>query len=565
MSARRPTGSPAPSLHVLPRPVGAPVDLEAVRPLLRGLAREQRRAVTHRGGPLLVVAGPGTGKTEVITRRIAWLIATKRAKPREILALTFTDKAAAEMQARVDLLVPYGQADSAILTFHAFGDQLSAHTDMSWGYRPHPGSIGRAEQVVLLREHLFELGLDRYRPLGDPTRLLASLADLFARAKDEGSTPEDLIGYARDLDAGVRAAADDVPEDGRAVIEGLLDESAAVAEIATAYERYQALLVDKGLIDFGDQVSLATRLLRERPAVAATVAARYRYVLVDEAQDMDPIQVELLRLVAAHRELTLVGDDDQAIYAFRGAAVEHLMELSDEPGMRRIVLRTSHRSLAPILTTAHRLITHNDPYRLEARHGLDKRLRPRRRTRRPSPVHDHAFATMADEADWIASQVATRIAAGERPGDFGVLVRTNADTAPIVRSLALRDIAVRTGAGERWSTTREVRESLAFLRVVADPERSTDLYAVATGAPYRLGGMDLTALLGAASRRHRSLWSVLGEVEAQPGSLRLSDTTRGASDDCSRTSRPPPTRRTCSRPAACSTTTFAGAVDMRPW
>src|SRR5262249_16069997 len=251
-------------------------------------------------------------------------------------------------------------------------------------------------------EHLFELGLDRYRPLGDPTRLLASLADLFARAKDEGIGPEDLIGYARDLDAGARAAAEDVPEEARPVIAGLLDESQGIAELATAYERYQALLSDKGLIDFGDQVSLAARLLRERPAVAASVSDRFRYVLVDEAQDMDPIQVELLRLVAAQREMTLVGDGDQAIYPFRGAAVEHLLELADGPGMRRTAPRTSHRPRAPTLPTPHRLISHNDPYRLEARHGLDKRLRPRRRTRRPAPVTEHAFPTVAEEAEWIA-------------------------------------------------------------------------------------------------------------------------------------------------------------------
>ncbi len=385
MNARRPSGTPQPRIRALPVPASAPVDLEVVRPLLAGLDREQRRAVTHRQGPLLVVAGPGTGKTEVITRRIAWLIATKRAKPREVLALTFTDKTAAEMQARVDLLVPYGQADSAILTFHAFGDQLVREHGHELGLPGAPRVIGRAEQVVILREHLFELGLDRYRPLGDPTRLLASLADLFSRAKDEGIGPRDLQAYARDLGAGARAAAEALQGEAGDAIGALLDEADGVAELATAYERYQGLLRDQGLIDFGDQVSLATRLLRERPAVAAAVGARYRHVLVDEAQDMDPSQLELLRLVAAHRQLTLVGDDDQAIYAFRGAAVEHLLELSDEADMRRIVLRTSHRSHAPILEVAHRLIRHNDPHRLEARHGLDKRLRPRRRTRRPAP------------------------------------------------------------------------------------------------------------------------------------------------------------------------------------
>src|SRR3954454_13031739 len=142
-----------------------PVSLDSVRPLLRGLNREQRRAVTHGEGPLLVIAEPGAGKTEGLTRRVAWLIATRRARPDQILALTYTDAAAAEMQARVDMLVPYGQADAAVHTFHAFGDRLVRGVALQIGRAPAPRLIGRAEQVLLLREQLFELGLDRYLSL----------------------------------------------------------------------------------------------------------------------------------------------------------------------------------------------------------------------------------------------------------------------------------------------------------------------------------------------------------------------------------------------------------------
>src|SRR3954467_13910660 len=147
-----------------------PVSLDSVRPLLRGLNREQRHAVTHGDGPLLVIAGPGTGKTEVITRRVAWLIATRRARPDQILALTYTDAAAAEMQARVDVLVPYGQADAAIHTFHAFGDRLPPEHAFRLGPPGDVRLLGRTELVGVLREHVFELGLSRYLPLGDPTR-----------------------------------------------------------------------------------------------------------------------------------------------------------------------------------------------------------------------------------------------------------------------------------------------------------------------------------------------------------------------------------------------------------
>jgi DNA helicase-2/ATP-dependent DNA helicase PcrA len=152
--------------------------------LLEGLNPDQRRAVTFGAGPLLVVAGAGTGKTQVVTRRIAWLIATKRARPSEILGLTFTDKAAEEMQVRVDQLVPYGYNDAVVATFHAFGDRLVREYALELGLPTDPRVLSRPESVIFLRERLFSLGLETYRPLGDPTRFLDALATLFSRLKD---------------------------------------------------------------------------------------------------------------------------------------------------------------------------------------------------------------------------------------------------------------------------------------------------------------------------------------------------------------------------------------------
>src|SRR5881409_3724332 len=149
--------------------------------ILDGLNDAQRQAVTHDAGPLLIVAGAGAGKTTVITRRIAWLIAQKKARPEEILALTFTDKAAAEMEERVDLLVPYGYADVQIATFHAFGDRLLREHALELGLTPAVRVLNRAEQVLFLRSRLFELPLAYYRPLGDPTRHLQALVGLFGR------------------------------------------------------------------------------------------------------------------------------------------------------------------------------------------------------------------------------------------------------------------------------------------------------------------------------------------------------------------------------------------------
>ncbi len=217
MSRRRYPGEPSALVQI---PVwGQDAPIEAAAPdedrtgldaLLAGLNPEQRRAVTHAEGPLLVVAGAGTGKTQVITRRIAWLIATRRAKPSEILALTFTDQAADEMQMRVDQLVPYGYTDTAISTFHAFGDRLVREFALELGLPPDVRVLSRPETVVFLRERLFELELDEYRPLGDPTRFLDALATLFSRAKDEDVSPDAYLAHAGRLaDRGGRGGRDD--------------------------------------------------------------------------------------------------------------------------------------------------------------------------------------------------------------------------------------------------------------------------------------------------------------------------------------------------------------------
>ena len=313
----------------------------------------------------------------------------------------------------------------------------------------------------------------------------------------------------------------------RDVALGLLDEAAGQAELAVAYGRYQELLAARGLVDFGDQIAVALRLLRERAVVRAALVNRYRYVLVDEAQDADAHQSELVHELAARRNLTVVGDDDQAIYAFRGAAIANLQALGAAyPDLRHIVLRQNHRSRAPIIAAAQRLIRHNDPYRLAAMPGLDLAPRAKRRGPRPSAVRVTAFRTVTEEAEAVASEIAARLEAGARPQDFAVLVRANADATPVLRSLDARGVPARSGGRSGIMTSPEVRELLAFLRAVVEPNGSTDLYGLATAEPYRLGGEDLTAILELAHRRHRSLWSVLVELTEQPGLLRLSATTR---------------------------------------
>ena len=489
--------------------------------LLDGLNPEQRRAVTHGSGPLLVVAGAGTGKTEVITRRIAWLVATRRARPSEVLGLTFTDKAAAEMQIRVDQLVPYGFNDTSISTFHAFGDRLIREFAFELGIEPDARVLSHAESVVLLREHLFELGLDAYLPLGDPTRFLGALTSLFGRCRDEDVSPERYRVHAAELASAARTAA-------AALAEGSTDDAGAAAaaaleevasrqgELATAYARYTELLAANGSIDFGDQVSLALRLLRTSPATLATVRGRYRYLLVDEFQDTNPVQSALVELIAeGHRNLTVVGDDDQSIYRFRGAAISNILEFRNRfKGARTVVLRRNYRSTAPILDASHRLIKFNDPDRLESRVGISKKLQPQRVVSPSLPVRVHAFETAADEADWIAAEFRRRIDAGVRPRDLAVLVRTNAAADPILRSLNVAGVPWTFAGASGLYGRPEVRLLLSVLRAVTDPDASADVYALGASDVYAVPADDLTALMAAARREHRSAWAILEAIDA---------------------------------------------------
>jgi DNA helicase-2/ATP-dependent DNA helicase PcrA len=505
--------------------------------LLAGLNAEQRRAVTHGDGPLLVVAGAGTGKTQVITRRIAWLIATRRARPSEILALTFTDQAADEMQARVDQLVPYGYTDTAISTFHAFGDRLVREFALELGLPADVRVLSRPETVVFLREHLFELELDEYRPLGDPTRFLDALATLFSRAKDEDVSPEAYLAHAQRLAAAARdaavaleAAGAEATEQDRDAAAALDEEARRQGELARAYVTYQRLLAGNGAIDFGDQVSLALRLLRESPAARERVQARFRYVLVDEFQDTNRAQSELVALVSApHRNVTVVGDDDQSIYKFRGAAISNILEFRERyHAARVVVLGRNYRSRGPILDAAYRLVRHNDPDRLEVRAGIVKQLVAERGSDAAPAVRHEAFATGAEEADWIAADIARRVRDGAAYRDVAVLVRANAAADPVLRSLNLEGIPWRFSGTSGLYSRPEVRLLLAFLRAVADPNSSVDVYALAASELYGLGGEDLVAIVNSARRRNRSVFEVLEELQRQPGILRLRPETREA-------------------------------------
>ncbi len=476
--------------------------------ILEGLNPRQADAVTHDGGPLLIVAGAGTGKTTVITRRIAYLIATKRCRPEEILALTFTDKAAAEMEERVDTLVPYGYADVWISTFHAFGDRLLKENALELGLTPDFRVLNRAEQVIFFRDHLFELPLDYYRPLGDPTKHIRAIIALISRAKDEDVSPEGYLAFAERLRAETDAHRDD---------EELSDRATRQEELARTYAKYQELLARAGCADFGDQIVYALRLFRARPYILQGYQRRFKYILVDEFQDTNYAQFELVKLLAArHRNLTVVGDDDQSIYKFRGAAISNVLDFKTVyPDAREIVLTKNYRSHQEVLDAAYRLITYNNPDRLEVKYGIAKKLEAEHGPG-PAPVHLH-YDTLTAEADGVAALVEEKVAAkAYRYGDFAILVRANNDADPFLRALNLKGIPWTFSGNAGLYGRPEIRLLIAFLRSVAHPDDSVSLHYLASSDLYQVPIVDLTRCATYADRRDRWLYDVMRRLDEIP-------------------------------------------------
>ncbi|HET7294870.1 MAG TPA: ATP-dependent DNA helicase [Vicinamibacteria bacterium] len=509
--------------------------LAAEERILEGLSDEQRAAVLHGTGPLLIIAGAGTGKTTVLTRRIAHLIAAKRARPEEILALTFTEKAAVEMAERVDQLIPYGYAETWISTFHAFGDHVLRQAAPEAGMHSEFRVLTRPEQIIFLRERLFRLPLRRFLPLGDPTRHLDALLDLASRAKDEDVSPEAYAGLARALAA-------------RAATEEARDEADKQLELAAFYDTVQRLLGEAGVVDFGDQIFRTLELLRKSPALAARLRERYRYILVDEFQDTNHAQLELLRLLAGEEpNLTVVGDDDQAIYRWRGAAAANLLAFRNAyPGCREVVLRENHRSTQPILAAAARLISYNNPYRLEAVAGIDKRLRAQRQG--GSAVQHLRFDTGSAEADGVAAAIEARLQGGQRPRDIAILVRSNADADPFLRALNVRGIPHRFSGSRGLHAREEVRLLVSFLRALASPDDSVPIFYLAASELYGVPEVDLLRLNRYAARRSRPLLEVL---RALPGNAELASVSGAARSgaerlvaDLERAAKDVPRRRT---------------------
>jgi len=475
--------------------------------ILEGLNKEQKEAVTYEGGPLLIIAGAGTGKTTVITRRIAWLINQKKAKPEEILALTFTDKAAQEMEERVDVLVPYGFVDTWILTFHAFGDRILRDHALDLGLPSDFKVLSRPEQAVFMRDHLFEFDLDYYRPLGNPTRHIEALLTLFSRIKDEDITAEQYLAYARKrahphtkkFGVGVKKAKSKEEK----------EEAKQELEVAQAFKKYQELMWEAGNIDFGDQIVLTLKLFREKPQVLKDYQKQFKYILVDEFQDTNYAQNELVKILAGKSgNIAVVADDDQSIYRFRGAAVSNVLEFKKNfPQAHQIVLIKNYRSTRQILDCAYKLIQHNNPDRLEVKNRIDKHLEGQKDGPLPQFILCDNLTT---ETDKVASIIAEKIKKQKYQfRDFAILVRKNEQAKPFMMALNQYGIPYKFAGASGLYSRPEIRLLISAMRALVDPTDSLSLYNLITSEVYKMPVREAVKLNAWASHYHRPLSYIL--------------------------------------------------------
>ena len=479
-------------------------------PHFAGLNEEQLAAARHDRGPLLIIAGAGTGKTTVIARRVAWLINSGRVRPEEVLALTFTNKAADEMTERIESHLPLGYLDLWVSTFHVFCQRLLQTHALDIGLPDDFRLLNETDAYLLVRRNFDRFKLDYYRPLGNPTKFIHALLQHFSRAKDEAVSPAEYLAHAK------RVALDkDRPD---------AEESSRLQELADAYHTYQQLLLEQGCLDFGDLLLYTLELLRKRPKILEKYRAQFRQVVVDEFQDTNWAQYELLKLlVPRDGNIVVVGDDDQSIYKFRGASISNILQFkNDFPGAREVVLTRNYRSGQGILDLSYAFIQQNNPNRLEARLAaesgatISKRLQADKTE--PAEIRHWHYATLADEAAGVADRIVELKEAdsGRSWSDFCVLVRSNGAADDFSQEFQRRGLPFQFLALKGLYAKPIILDCLAYFRCLDDYHESAALYRLLSSPPYRIDGNDLIALNHEATKKAQSLYEVLRRQASLP-------------------------------------------------
>lgn len=399
--------------------------------LLANLNPEQRRAVTTTEGPLLVLAGAGSGKTRVITSRVAWLVKHKGIHPAQILAITFTNKAANEMKDRITSLIGLSARGAWIGTFHSMMLRiLRRHADLL-GYRSQFAIFDISDQERVMRDVLEELNISK-RTL-TPREALNRIGSF----KNKGMKPSEVKKSS----------------------------SYIASDLARIYERYQKTLFERNAMDFDDILLQTLRLFAEQPHISAQYQHQFRYVLVDEYQDTNRVQYDLvLQLSAKHKNLCVVGDDDQSIYAFRGADVQNILDFEKDFSDATVIrLEQNYRSTSVILAAANNIIQENT---------ARKHKRLWTAIDGGEPIMIYSADDHFDEARFVARDIARKLEAENKPKglSFAVLYRMNALSRNIEYALRESNINYHIYGGTRFYDRREIKDVTAYLRLIMTPE-----------------------------------------------------------------------------------------------
>jgi DNA helicase-2/ATP-dependent DNA helicase PcrA len=437
-------------------------------PLLEGLNDQQREAVLATEGAVLILAGAGSGKTRVITHRIAHLVLERNVPSESILAVTFTNKAAGEMKERTERLLAGTALKSWISTFHSLCVRILRREAEAAGLPREFVIYDEDDQMAAVRDAL--RGLDLSEKLHPPRRLLSRIS----AAKNAGRDP---------------------------VEEGDDDAASVYAKVAA---RYQEILAGANALDFDDLLLRTVALLDRDLAVREAYQRRFRYVLVDEYQDTNRAQYELVRhLVGPGGNVTVVGDEDQSIYSWRGADIRNILDFErDFPGARILRLEENYRSSQAILDSASALVAHN-------RQRKGKTLRATKRG--GEPVRLHQASDEFEEAAWIVGQ----IAALRGQGRAAVLYRMNAQSRLLEEALMRRGMPYTVIGGVGFYERREVKDLIAYLRLVQNPADAMALRRILNVPPRGIGAKTVEEIERVAAARRISAWDALGVVEEE--------------------------------------------------
>jgi len=480
----------------------------------RILNSEQKSAVEFGDGPLLIIAGAGTGKTTVITERIKHLISSGRAKPQEILALTFTEKASREMEERVDLALPYGVTQMWISTFHAFCDRILRNEGLAIGLDPNFKLMTEAVTIQFFRTNLFAFDLSYFRPLGNPTKFISGMIQHFSRLKDEDVNPSQYMEWVNSKHEARNPKQ--IKNSKTKIINDDNEEMEKYRELAQAYKTYEELKIKYGVMDYGDLIAYTLKLFRTRKSILKKYQEQFKYLLIDEFQDTNFAQNELAILLSGSKKnITVVGDDDQAIYRWRGAAISNILQFRTHfPKTSIVVLTKNYRSTKEILDRSYQMIQNNNPDRLEVVEKIDKKLECVRRIN-GMPIKLLYVDRVENEAEEVAKIIKNlqlTMNSEQKKNyqwkDVAILVRANAHAEPFVRALSRNGIPYQfLGPGQLFRQP-EVKDLICYLKILYDIQDTVSLFRVLSMDHFQIPARDIAALISYARQQGMSLFEV---------------------------------------------------------